>query len=309
MNLLASHLSGATASESVPAGTRIGFAQEAIIDLWQPGSKSLYGECLLRMEVPETRVLRAGALMGRLTGDDEFGLLDRAMVGLAYETLSVEPRLTLGCNLSVQTLADVGLWQRLLRRLARRPALANRLVLEITESGPLNTIDDVARRLGEAQALGCRLAIDDFGAGYARSIYLSGIAIAWDIIKIDRSGLDLLLHTDGEAQLAALIAEARDFAPVVVMEGIETAEQLRAAREAGCTHGQGWLWSGETRMRWATQTTRATSRLIAALLRDGATITPARADAASDGHLLLSRVQGVGGRVRALAALMRRAAD
>jgi EAL domain-containing protein (putative c-di-GMP-specific phosphodiesterase class I) len=289
----------------VAAEARIGFAQEEVVDLWQPGEPSLYGECLLRMEVPEKRVLQAGALLTRLTGADEMGLLDRAMVGLAYDRLTVAPRLVLGCNLSLPTLRDEDLWQRLLRRLARRPALANRLVLEITESGPLNAIVDVARRLGVAQELGCRIAIDDFGAGYARSAYLAGLGINWDIIKIDRSGLDLLLNPEGEAHLAALVAEARGFAPVVVMEGVETAEQLVAARAAGCTHGQGWLWSTQTQLHWATQPTRATSRLVAALLRDGATVGPADTGAPAGGNLLLSSIQGLGGRVRALAALAR----
>lgn len=293
------------AHPAAAAHARIGFAQEAVIDLWQPGEPSLYGECLLRMEVPEHRVLQAGTLIARLTGDNEMGLLDRAMVGLAYESLSVEPRLVLGCNLSLQTLKQEDLWQRLLRRLARRPSLANRIVLEVTESGPLNAIDDVARRLAEAQALGCRLAIDDFGAGYARSVYLAGLEIDWDIIKIDRSGLDLLLNPDGEAHLAALVAEARSFAPIVVMEGIETAEQMVAARAAGCTHGQGWLWSAQTKMRWVDQPTRATSRLVAALLRDGATVAPARSEGGASGSLLVSSIQGLGGRVRALAALAR----
>lgn len=305
MNQLAPLRANDLAFDGAVPGARIGFAQEPVVDLRQPGGRVLYGECLIRMEVPESRVLQAGILIDRLEGEEELGLLDRAMVGLAYDTLSIEPRLSLGCNVSYATLADLGLWQRLLRRLGRRPGLASRLVLEIAESRPLRDIAGVAERLAEAQALGCRLAIDDFGAGYAQTEYLEGLGVAWDIVKIDRSGFDLLAESGGEDQLVALIDAARRFAPIVVMEGIETAAQLAAARAAGCTHGQGWLWGGETRLRWATQPTRATSRLVAALLRDGATVGPARVDAPAGGNLLLSSVQGLGGRIRAIAALAR----
>lgn len=114
------------------------------------------------------------------------------------------------------------------------------LRLEITESV---VIDDVARAedvLGRLRALGCMIAIDDFGVGYSSLSYLHQLPV--DAVKIDRAFISRLPGDAGSAQIiAAVVGIARAFDMKVVAEGIETAEQLEAVRAMGCDSVQGYL--------------------------------------------------------------------
>jgi diguanylate cyclase (GGDEF)-like protein len=98
--------------------------------------------------------------------------------------------------------------------------------------------DLLAERL---EARGITLAIDDFGAGYATFGLLG--TWRWDLVKIDRS---LATAHDDRARLlfANVVRTLRELGLTTVAEGIETPEQLTAAREAGASLVQGHLVSG-----------------------------------------------------------------
>lgn len=109
---------------------------------------------------------------------------------------------------------------------------ANRLEIEITESAFLG---DKAMALGvlkRLKDLGARIALDDFGTGYSSLGYLHAFPL--DKVKIDRSflsgmgeGSRSLLLLDGVARLS------RSLGLAVVVEGIETHEQLRLVEAGG----------------------------------------------------------------------------
>ncbi len=114
------------------------------------------------------------------------------------------------------------------------------LVLELSERSYgrwTGQHDLLAARLKER---GIGLAIDDFGAGYATFSLLN--KWAWDVVKIDKS---LISAHDGQARLlfTNVVRTLRDLQLSTVAEGIETPDQLRAARRAGVTLVQGHLIS------------------------------------------------------------------
>ena len=103
-----------------------------------------------------------------------------------------------------------------------------------TAGGPASTTCSPQR----LKKRGIRLAIDDFGAGYATFGLLN--KWGWDIVKIDKS---LATASDDQSRLlfSNIVRTLRDLGLVTVAEGIETPQQLDAARRAGVALIQGHL--------------------------------------------------------------------
>ncbi|WP_082898218.1 EAL domain-containing protein [Sphingomonas sanguinis] len=298
-----------------PAAIQLGFVAEPVVELARDGSISLYSECLARIMVAGSVLLKPGDFVADLETGGHIALLDTAMVELVLDALAADPHVRLGCNISPLTLADADRWAWLIHLIGQRAWLASRLTLEITESFPLDEIAGAAERLGQAKRLGCRLAIDDFGAGFAASAHLHGVDVDWDIVKVDRSCLgDLRKTPSGREGLLALVRLARCFAPVVVVEGIETRGHLALARASGASFGQGWMFDAAACTRWTALDGDRGERIAAAVMGRGAVLPPAfePSDAlrtvAAVGQArsrLLSRVDRLGDRVRALVARSR----
>ena len=119
---------------------------------------------------------------------------------------------------------------------------AKYLILEITE----NTIMENAGRnldmLHQIRAMGVTLSVDDFGTGYSSLSYLKQLPLGE--LKIDRSFISEIRSEAHDAPIVtAIVAMAHNLGLVVVIEGIETAEQLKFARSRGCDEYQGFLFS------------------------------------------------------------------
>ncbi|WP_026127523.1 putative bifunctional diguanylate cyclase/phosphodiesterase [Nocardiopsis lucentensis] len=114
------------------------------------------------------------------------------------------------------------------------------LTLEVDEDVLLGDSAEAVERLGELRALGVRLAIDDYGMGYASLAHLRELSV--DAIKIDPSFIADLGRDDTVTLLTHTIIQlGRDLGVQVVAEGIERPEQLEQLRGMGCDHGQGFL--------------------------------------------------------------------
>ncbi len=123
----------------------------------------------------------------------------------------------------------------------KETSLSPRLVeLELTESVLMEASEghnDVLLRLRKA---GFRLAIDDFGTGYSSLDYLRRFPV--DRIKIAQNFIfEMMLSSDNKIIVKAAIGLARELKLDVVVEGVETAEQLEAAEKMGMPHDPGLL--------------------------------------------------------------------
>jgi diguanylate cyclase (GGDEF)-like protein/PAS domain S-box-containing protein len=117
-----------------------------------------------------------------------------------------------------------------------------RLDLEITENLLMGDTDTVREQLYELTKLGIELSIDDFGTGYSSLSYLRQLPIS--NLKIDRSFVkDLPDNADDSAIVSSTISMAHYLGMKTVAEGIETREQLRFLKHAGCDIAQGYLIS------------------------------------------------------------------
>jgi len=119
---------------------------------------------------------------------------------------------------------------------------AERLEIEITESSLLRNTQLTHDVLAQLHALGVRISLDDFGTGYSSLSYLHNFPL--QKVKIDRSFLEGI---DSDRPLTLLRGVARlsaDLGMSVVVEGIETNEQLeRISADGTVTEAQGYLFS------------------------------------------------------------------
>jgi EAL domain-containing protein (putative c-di-GMP-specific phosphodiesterase class I) len=162
--------------------------------------------------------------------------LGRAVRRLCAEAAAKLPRGTLlFVNVHTQDLFDAELFSST----SPLTAFADNVVLEITERGAIDDIDDITTRMRRLRALGYRLAIDDLGAGYAG---LSSIAtLEPDYVKLDMSlTRDLSSSPLRQSLVASMITACRDNGMKLVAEGVETVHELRKLTELGCDLLQGY---------------------------------------------------------------------
>jgi len=201
----------------------------------------LYGECLARLIGRDGRVRGPGEFIPLLDMWGKTPILDRQMIKFVLDELDSDPRAVLGCNISTDSLTDEK-WPSIYEQLTARAHLNNRLILEVVETRPLGNIVTTKRCLGEARKLGCRVAIDDFGGGHFTPCQLLRLEV--DIVKIDASFVREIKESKfGGNSLQYMIGLAKCAAPVVVVEGVETNNQLIDVVMAGATHAQGFLLS------------------------------------------------------------------
>jgi diguanylate cyclase (GGDEF)-like protein len=113
------------------------------------------------------------------------------------------------------------------------------LVLEITENAVVGDEDAASRTIDALRGLGVRVALDDFGSGYASVGYLKRLRP--DALKIDRSFIAGIADGSEDHALAgAIVSMARSLGLAVVAEGIENERQLESIRELGCDFVQGF---------------------------------------------------------------------
>ena len=148
--------------------------------------------------------------------------------------------LSVSVNLSAAHFRSEAVAEHIAGALAASGLRSDLLTLEITETVQILNWEQVRAALDRIRALGCKIAIDDFGSGYSSLAYLR--AIHADELKIDRS-LVAEIETSEEARfiLDSVVDLAHSLGMEVVVEGVETAQQLRSITALGCRRAQGFL--------------------------------------------------------------------
>ncbi len=151
--------------------------------------------------------------------------------------------LNLSINILPRDLDRPGFETWLLDEIAAAGLDPRRITAEIVESGLLSDRPAVALRLARLRAQGVRIAVDDFGTGYANLAYLTSLPL--DAIKIDRAMVaNLVGETRDRIVVKAMISLARELDLAVVVEGVESLGQLELLADWGCDLYQGFLGAG-----------------------------------------------------------------
>ena len=200
-----------------------------------------FHECLLRPAPASGLANQAGPL---IRAAERVGLIrhvDRRVLELALAELDADPALVVALNVSGLTTTDPQ-WLRRLRAAARgRSDLPRRLLVEITETAALQDLDESARFVAGLRDMGCRVALDDFGAGHTSFRTLKALAV--DMVKIDGSFIvGLARHPSDVAFVRALTSLADACGKATVAECIEDPRTAALLADCGVDYMQGYLY-------------------------------------------------------------------
>lgn len=159
----------------------------------------------------------------------------------AWQQAGLGP-LRIAVNVSPRQVQQADIAAILARAIDQSGMAPELVTVEITESLILGSGEEVVRKLEQVRALGAKIAVDDFGTGYASLSYLKHFPV--DVLKIDRSFVAEALRNAEDARLIeAIIALGHSLGMQVVGEGVETAEQQAFLAERGCDLVQGYRYS------------------------------------------------------------------
>lgn len=162
---------------------------------------------------------------------------------LAAEWSGPIATLPISLNLLPAELSQKDQDQRLLSMIDAAGIDPARVIVEITESAMLVGDDDLRHRLERLRSEGVRIALDDFGAGYASLSYLATLPL--DIVKIDRSLVTNLVGGERDRiVMRSMIRLVRDLGLTALVEGVESTAQLVLLAGWGCDLYQGFLSAG-----------------------------------------------------------------
>ncbi|MEZ3180243.1 EAL domain-containing protein [Streptomyces pimonensis] len=157
-------------------------------------------------------------------------------------------------RLSAHRLLDRSLPLGSIEALLTRHGLpSGSLVVELADTDPRVSLDELERRLTVLKRLGVRIALDGFGSGPAAFTVLRRLPV--DVLKLDRGLVDGVVESARLRKITSgLLRIASDLGTQSVADGVDRPEQVAALRAMGCTHGQGKAFSGpldEYRLRRA----------------------------------------------------------
>ena len=192
----------------------------------------------------------------------EFGMIDvPELIGLAEQTGLILPlgdwvlsqafgdglRLTasgdryVAINVSVAQLRLDGFIDRIREHLTSSGIKPDHVVIEVTESQLVTDDEQIWADLAELRRCGVRVAIDDYGTGYASLSYLRHPVI--DVVKLDRGFVENIASERNQMLIRALLNLTIELDVQLIVEGIEDQDTRTTLVELGCEYGQGHLFA------------------------------------------------------------------
>lgn len=204
-----------------------------------------FHECLARLTEVDGSLTTANVFMPAAEQLGLARLLDSRVQELVLEALIAREDLILSLNVSPLTVLSPDWLNCLKSTLGGRPDLAQRLIVEITETVAIDDIDGAVHFVDTLHELGASVAIDDFGAGYTSFRNLKMLNV--DIVKIDGEFVrNLSASKDDQVFVKTLIALAANFDLDTVAEYVETEEDAALLKEWGVGAFQGYLYGKPT---------------------------------------------------------------
>ena len=197
-------------------------------------------ECLMRVRRNDGGLLGANDIVPVAQRLGLVRLLDHRVLELVVEELVAAPTLQASVNVSPGSTTDPDWWAGLDSLLRANAGVAERLIVEITESAAIHDIDETRGFVARVKDLGCRIAIDDFGAGYTSFRNLRKLGV--DIVKIDGAFVENIVRSeDDRAFVRTLIDLAKRLRLATVAEWVQDEAAAKLLEEWGCDYLQGAL--------------------------------------------------------------------
>ena len=219
------------------ADQRLVFAYQPIVTA-RSREPSHY-ECLLRMLRIDGTIATAGQFIPAAEQLGLVRLVDRHALEMTVAKLHAHPDVTLAVNVSGTTASDPSWLQSFLSYVRAHQEVAERIIVELTETAALHAFEDSARFISNLRELGCRVAIDDFGAGFTSFRNLQMLHV--DMVKIDGSYVrGLVSSPDNQIFVRTLVELARNFNLKTVAEWVGSDEEAALLEKFGVDYFQGF---------------------------------------------------------------------
>ena len=207
--------------------------------------KTMHHEVLLRIREADGEFILPGNFIELaeslgLIQEIDMRVVEKLLARLREQGRSDE-KMRYFVNLSRVSISDQH-WVRRMTALLRGSGVnPSQLVFEITETAAMSEIDVTITFIKHLKEMGCRFALDDFGAGFSSFYYLKRFDV--DYLKIDGSFIrDLATDEGSRIFVRALNDVARGLDKQVIAEWVETPEALNLLLGMGTQFGQGYLF-------------------------------------------------------------------
>lgn len=156
--------------------------------------------------------------------------------------LNLNSTVYVSINLSSRQLNEPALIERFQNILDKTGALAQNIMIEITETALMTNVRENLQCLEKLKSMKFHIAVDDFGTGYSSLSNLSTMPITK--LKIDKSFIDLLPESkENTTIVSAIINMSKAMKVSVIAEGTENLQQIKALQKLGCRLVQGYYYS------------------------------------------------------------------
>ncbi|WP_378949819.1 putative bifunctional diguanylate cyclase/phosphodiesterase [Mesorhizobium sp. ANAO-SY3R2] len=232
-------------SENIAALLKIATSQNLISLVYQPimslASGRIEGvEALMRLKMHDGTPVSPSLFIPIAERTGAILELGRWTVRTACRELLSDSQIrVVSVNVSPIQLKTPGFATSIAAILGETGVDGSRLAFEITEGLEMEMDSGILRCIADLKLLGIRIWLDDFGTGFAGLSWLR--LIDFDTVKIDRSFLHASSDARGRAMLQDIIGLVRNRGHKILVEGVETAEQMELMREFGIDQVQGFL--------------------------------------------------------------------
>ncbi|MEI7669554.1 MAG: GGDEF domain-containing phosphodiesterase [Pseudomonadota bacterium] len=218
---------------------RLRLAYQPVIDS-TTGAISHY-EALLRVISKDGKISSAGSLIPVAERMGLIDLIDQIVFDMVIKELTKYPQVHLAFNVSNITTNNQEWLEYATNILRDNPNVANRIIVEITETAAQKDLRRTAYFVASLQANGCKVALDDFGSGYTSFRQLKALDV--DMVKIDGAFIkDITENSDNRFFVKTLLDFTKGFGLVSVAEYIEKGETAKLLMEMGVNFMQGYYF-------------------------------------------------------------------
>jgi diguanylate cyclase (GGDEF)-like protein len=221
--------------------------EERLLCLYQPiydtrKRKVVKYEALVRLidKDDSSKLITPYHFMKVIKGTSQYIKMSKLVLNEVFATLKRYPNVELSVNLDLDDLYNSDMMGLIIKNLYQHRDIAERLTFEILEEKEIYDYDKVSLIFQQLKAHGSKIAIDDFGSGYANYNYLIRLDI--DILKIDGS-LIRELHTESERTktvLTSIKKLASTFQYELVAEFVSDESIYKIMKELGIEYSQGY---------------------------------------------------------------------
>ena len=217
---------------------------QLIKPIQEEGNQGLYREVLIRLSAEDGSLIPPGAFLPAAERYNLIGKVDRWVIEHSFRFYAEQKKNTgspiqLSINLSGTSVGDKDLHDYIEQKFKQYDVRPQDITFEITETAAITNLNQAIKMMRELRPLGCRFALDDFGAGLSSFGYLKNLPI--DFIKIDgKFVVDIETDEVSRAMVEMITHVGNVMGLQVIAEFVENEKIIEILSDIGVDFAQGY---------------------------------------------------------------------